>query len=118
MWSRWRMRVHAPSGYRGSDASIPWRVEARWRAVRTSAGCAKLFRSMILRDPVHGLVAFEGEAERVIERLLATREVQRLRGVRQLGLTSLVFPGAEHTRFAHSLGAAHVMLRMLARMRA
>jgi HD superfamily phosphohydrolase len=73
---------------------------------------------MILRDPVHGLVAFEGVAEQVIGRLLATREVQRLRNVRQLGFTSLVFPGAEHSRFAHSLGAAHVMVRLLARIRA
>jgi len=73
---------------------------------------------MILRDPVHGLVAFEGVAEQVIGRLLRAREVQRLRNVRQLGFTSLVFPGAEHSRFAHSLGAAHVMVRMLSRMRA
>jgi len=73
---------------------------------------------MLLRDPVHGLLAFEGAAGRVVERLLATREVQRLRNVRQLGLTSLVFPGAEHSRFTHALGAAHVMVRMLARIRA
>ena len=72
---------------------------------------------MLLRDPVHGLVAFEGRASVVVERLLRTRELQRLRNVRQLGLTSLVFPGAEHSRFAHSLGAAHVMGRLLARMR-
>jgi HD superfamily phosphohydrolase len=72
---------------------------------------------MILRDPVHGLVAFEDTAGRVVETLLGTREVQRLRDVRQLGLTSLVFPGAEHSRFTHSLGATHVMVRMLARMR-
>ena len=71
---------------------------------------------MLLRDPVHGLVAFEGRASEVVQRLLATREVQRLRNVRQLGLASLVFPGAEHSRFAHSLGAAHVMQRMLTRM--
>ena len=64
---------------------------------------------MILRDPVHGLIAFEGMAERVIRPLLDTREVQRLRRVRQLGLASLVFPGAEHTRFAHAIGTAHVM---------
>jgi uncharacterized protein len=72
---------------------------------------------MLLRDPVHGLVAFEGIAARVVGRLLGTRELQRLRYVRQLGLTSLVFPGAEHSRFAHSLGATHVMARLLARMR-
>lgn len=72
---------------------------------------------MILRDPVHGLVAFEGPAERIIMALLGTREVQRLRGVRQLGLTSLVFPGAEHSRFSHAIGAAHVMIRLQARVR-
>jgi HD superfamily phosphohydrolase len=71
---------------------------------------------MILRDPVHGLVAFEGLAEPVVTALLDTREVQRLRRVRQLGLTSVVFPGAEHSRFAHALGAAHVMVRLLARL--
>ncbi|MGD8863009.1 MAG: HD domain-containing protein [Myxococcales bacterium] len=72
---------------------------------------------MILRDPVHGLVSFEGIAQQVVERLLDTREVQRLRNVRQLGFTSLVFPGAEHSRFAHSLGATHVMVRILDRIR-
>jgi HD superfamily phosphohydrolase len=73
---------------------------------------------MILRDPVHGLVAFEGVAEQVVDKLIDTREVQRLRNVRQLGLTSLVFPGAEHSRFAHSLGATYVMVRLVSRMRA
>jgi HD superfamily phosphohydrolase len=72
---------------------------------------------MILRDPVHGLVAFEGAHEKVVVPLLDTLEVQRLRNVRQLGFTSLVFPGAEHSRFAHCLGAAHVMVRLLARIR-
>ena len=73
---------------------------------------------MILRDPVHGLVAFEGDEEGIVERLLDTPEVQRLRRVRQLGVTSLVFPGAEQTRFAHGIGAAFVMKLLLARLRA
>lgn len=72
--------------------------------------------AVILRDPVHGLVAFEGDAERLVTRLLDTSEVQRLRRVRQLGLTSLVFPGAEHSRFAHAIGAAWVMTRLLDRL--
>ncbi len=72
---------------------------------------------MILRDPVHGLVAFEGEEDAIVPRLLGTVEVQRLRRIRQLGLTSLAFPGAEHTRFSHAVGAAHVMQRFLARLR-
>jgi hypothetical protein len=72
---------------------------------------------MILRDPVHGLVAFETEEDAIIARLMATSEVQRLRRIRQLGLTSFAFPGAEHTRFSHAIGAAHVMKLLLARLR-
>jgi HD superfamily phosphohydrolase len=72
---------------------------------------------MILRDPIHGLVAFETEEDAIVTRLLGTREVQRLRRIRQLGLTSFAFPGAEHTRFAHAVGAAHVMKLFLARLR-
>src|SRR5947208_14061597 len=72
---------------------------------------------MLLRDPVHGLVAYEGDFERVALALLDTREVQRLRRIRQLGVTSLAFPGAEHSRFAHALGAAHVMKRLIDRLR-
>jgi uncharacterized protein len=73
---------------------------------------------LILRDPVHGLVAFEGDEEGIVERLIDTPEVQRLRRVRQLGVTSLAFPGAEHSRFVHALGAAFVMKLLLARLRA
>ncbi|HEY8040603.1 MAG TPA: HD domain-containing protein [Polyangiaceae bacterium] len=73
---------------------------------------------MILRDPVHGLVAFETPEEEVVERLMDTPEVQRLRRVRQLGVTSLAFPGAEHSRFAHAIGAAFVMKLLLVRLRA
>lgn len=71
---------------------------------------------MILRDPVHGLISFQGSRARLITRLLDTREVQRLRRIRALGLASLAFPGAEHSRFAHAVGCAHVMTRYLARV--
>lgn len=72
---------------------------------------------MILRDAVHGLVSFEAEEEKLIPRLMDTPEVQRLRRIRQLGVASYAFPGAEHTRFAHAVGAAHVMKLFLARLR-
>ncbi|MCL2724082.1 MAG: HD domain-containing protein [Polyangiaceae bacterium] len=72
---------------------------------------------MILRDAVHGLVSFEADEEHVIARLMDTSEVQRLRRIRQLGVASYAFPGAEHTRFAHAIGAAHVMKLFLTRLR-
>lgn len=73
--------------------------------------------AVILRDPVHGLISFEGEVEGVVERLMGTREVQRLRRIRALGHASQAFPGAEHSRFAHAVGSAHVMKRYLDRVR-
>jgi HD superfamily phosphohydrolase len=72
---------------------------------------------MILRDPVHGLVSFESEEESIIPALLEAREVQRLRRVRQTGLASLAYPGADHTRFAHAIGSACVMTRLIRRLR-
>lgn len=72
---------------------------------------------MILRDAVHGLVSFESEEEAIIPRLMNTPELQRLRRIRQLGVASVAFPGAEHTRFAHAVGSAHVMKRLLERLR-
>lgn len=72
---------------------------------------------MILRDPVHGLVAFEAEQYRLIPELLETKELQRLRRIRQLGLASFAYPGADHTRFSHAIGAAHVMTRFVTRLR-
>lgn len=72
---------------------------------------------MILRDAVHGLVAFEAEEEAVVPRLMDTPEVQRLRRIRQLGVASVAFPGAEHTRFSHAIGAAFVMKKLVARLR-
>lgn len=73
---------------------------------------------MILRDPVHGLVAFESDEEAIVVALLEAAEVQRLRRIRQLGLASLAYPGADHTRFAHAIGAAFVMTRFVRRIRA
>jgi HD superfamily phosphohydrolase len=72
---------------------------------------------VILRDAVHGLVSFEADEDRVIPALIDTPEVQRLRRIRQLGVASYAFPGAEHTRFAHAIGAAHVMKLFLTRLR-
>ncbi|HCF59358.1 MAG TPA: phosphohydrolase [Myxococcales bacterium] len=63
---------------------------------------------MRIRDPIHGTIPV-GDPE---VPLLDSRFFQRLRNVRQLGFGELAFPGATHTRFAHSLGAMHVATRL------
>jgi HD superfamily phosphohydrolase len=71
---------------------------------------------MILRDPVHGLVSFEADEFSIVTSLLECPELQRLRRIRQLGLTSFAYPGADHTRFSHVIGAAFVMTRFVERL--
>lgn len=63
-----------------------------------------------IQDSVHGLMEFHG-LETIVVEVLRTPEVQRLRRVRQLGAVHFVFPGAEHSRFSHSLGASHLAIR-------
>ncbi len=57
-----------------------------------------------IRDPVHGFVFLNGKEVEILD----TRVFQRLRGIRQLAFASLVYPGALHTRFDHSLGVCHI----------
>ena len=72
-------------------------------------------RPRVFRDPVHGLIAFAGD-DAPLARVLDTRAFQRLRRIRQDGFASLVYPGAEHSRFGHALGAFHVACRVCARL--
>jgi HD superfamily phosphohydrolase len=57
-----------------------------------------------IRDPVHGFIYRHSHEREIID----TRVFQRLRSLHQLALAYLVYPGATHTRFDHSLGAFHV----------
>lgn len=68
---------------------------------------------MLVRDPIHGDISL-GEVERAV---LDCADVQRLRGIKQLGTASLVYPGCVHTRFDHSLGANAVAKRIVAAVR-
>jgi len=63
---------------------------------------------MRIRDPVHNFVVLPDE----LQWLVNSDALQRLRGIRQLALASLVYPGALHTRFDHTLGVAHVATMM------
>ena len=62
----------------------------------------------VINDAIHGQFKLGG----VAQDLLSTPEMNKLSHIKQLGLAHLVFPGAHHTRFEHSLGASHIAGRM------
>ncbi len=63
-------------------------------------------KKKIINDPIYGFITVESE---LIFDIIEHPYFQRLRRIRQLGLTDLVYPGALHTRFHHALGAMHLM---------
>jgi hypothetical protein len=60
----------------------------------------------IINDPVHGFITVPNE---LLFDIMEHHYFQRLRYIKQLGLTYLVYPGANHTRFQHALGSMHLM---------
>ena len=62
------------------------------------------------RDPIHDIIRIDND---FILKLIDTPAMQRLRKIRQLGLAWLVYPGAEHSRFCHSLGTYHLAKRVI-----
>jgi HD superfamily phosphohydrolase len=65
-----------------------------------------LNKKKIINDPVYGFISIPTE---LIFDLIEHPYFQRLRYIKQLGMTHLVYPGALHTRFHHALGAMHLM---------
>jgi len=74
-------------------------------------------RPKVIRDPVHNIIPFEDtDCDRLLLDLINTKEFQRLRRIKQLGMSELVFPGANHSRFAHCIGVMQVARRMMDRV--
>jgi uncharacterized protein len=67
----------------------------------------------IIRDPIHGFVKLSPWEQDFVDH----RVFQRLRHIRQLALTEMVYPGACHTRFEHSLGVMQVATMMFDQLR-
>ena len=67
-----------------------------------------------VRDPVQGYIGLTDIEKQVID----TWPVQRLRGIKQLSIASIAYPGGNHTRFDHSLGTMHIAGQMAERLRA
>ena len=71
-------------------------------------------KKKIINDPVYGFITIPDE---IIFDILEHPHMQRLRRIMQLGLSHLVYPGANHTRFHHVLGAMHLMSEAVATIR-
>lgn len=71
-------------------------------------------KKKIINDPVLGFIKIQSE---IIFDLIEHPVFQRLRRIKQLGLSYLVFPGANHTRFEHALGASHLMRQAISELR-
>lgn len=73
-----------------------------------------LLKKTIINDPLYGFIHIKSE---LIFEIISHPYFQRLRYIKQLGLTDLVYPGALHTRFQHALGAMHLMGQVLDTLR-
>ena len=74
----------------------------------------RLNKKKIINDPVYGFISIQNE---LIYDLIQHPYFQRLQYIKQLGLSNLVYPGAQHTRFHHALGALHLMARVIDNLR-
>lgn len=96
---------------------MPLEVERKGKLLRRAnldvAERREVIDRMLVRDPVQGDIFLNENETRVLD----TREVQRLRGIKQLGTAHLVFPGCIHTRFDHSLGAVAAAHRIMEALR-
>ncbi len=71
-------------------------------------------KKKIINDPVLGFINIQSD---LVFDLLEHPWLQRLRRIKQLGLSFLVYPGANHTRFEHTLGTVHLMRQAIAALR-
>jgi HD superfamily phosphohydrolase len=73
-----------------------------------------MIKKKIINDPVYGFITIPTE---LISEIISHPYFQRLRHIKQLGLTHYVYPGALHNRFQHALGAMHLMGKALDNLR-
>lgn len=72
--------------------------------------------SKVFRDPLYNYIGIDLPRDRWLVDLIDSPEVQRLRRIHQLGVSEFTYPGASHTRLAHTLGVLHLMQRVYERV--
>lgn len=82
-------------------------VNVKLNRVKILANCRRLSILYQFRDPIHGFI----EVSELELKIIDSQPFQRLRNIKQLATTYLVYHGAEHTRFGHSLGVMHLVSR-------
>lgn len=88
----------------------PWKLQYKLGEYMAPPKFGNFYTHIVL--PEHTLVLITKELDTIIK----TKEFQHLRSVKQLGPTNFVYPGANHTRFEHSLGAYHLSMRYLEKL--
>jgi hypothetical protein len=75
----------------------------------------KNYKQRTYLDPIHGPIELKlnDHTDRLLAKIIDTKEFQRLRRIKQMGLGSFTFHGAEHTRFSHSLGTLFTAKKMI-----
>ena len=71
-------------------------------------------KNKIINDPVFGFISIQSD---LLYDIVTHPYFQRLNRIKQLGLASVVYPGAQHTRFQHSLGAMYLMSEAIKNLR-
>ncbi|OGI08127.1 MAG: hypothetical protein A3I68_08885 [Candidatus Melainabacteria bacterium RIFCSPLOWO2_02_FULL_35_15] len=76
------------------------------------------YRQRTFLDPIHGPIKFNlnDPIDYLLTQIIDTKEFQRLRRIRQMGLGWFTFHGAEHTRFGHSIGAMFIAKKIIAHL--
>lgn len=78
---------------------------------------ARVSPKKFFRDPVHGTIVLEPHLKKAVLKVIDTPQVQRLRRISHLGMSPYTFPGAEHSRFGHAMGAMFIMSGLIRKFR-
>ncbi|XP_067260337.1 deoxynucleoside triphosphate triphosphohydrolase SAMHD1-like [Chanodichthys erythropterus] len=96
--------IKLPQARCGSNQAWVWLEKLNSGYVLTAGGKHIFIQGHIFNDPIHGQI----ELHLLLVKIIDTPQFQRLRYIKQLGGTYLVYPGATHTRFEHSIGVAYL----------